>query len=643
MRILFSIILALTPSFLSAQTNISGVINSYYEVVSVDAASDCVELDPLAATGLNINDRVLLIQMQGATMSQLNNATFGTLSLLNGVGAYEIGIVCSVSGTTICFQYDLINTYNQLASPDAKIQLIPIPSYPGDVNVTGTLTGDAWDGDVGGVLIFEAAGDVTLNADIDMSGKGFRGGAVDLSGFGCSFAAVQNDFFYDITTGRGAWKGEGIVPYIAGQEAGAGAQSNGGGGGNDHNTGGGGGANYGSGGQGGTFGNAGFFDCKGNTTGRPGYLLSGFGYTLVNNNIFMGGGGGSGHSNNVGEGEPGANGGGIIIIIADEVNGNGFSIMADGNDALDSGSDGAPGGGAGGAILINSNSFSANALALSAKGGNGGNSSTVGVDCMGPGGGGGGGAIWTFAALGGGTTTDVTAGTNGIVQIAAATPPACNGNTNGATSGIAGLVQTGLDIPEETVNAASCILAPLNLTFQATPKGHHVVLDWQLDNTADYQSFIVERRTLSSAFTDLIEITVDPEQINQGTFDWVDRNVPLGLSTYRLRLVNESGSISHSRQVEVRMELAAAGFDLLPYPNPGAQQEARFIELILPQAGKIDIQISTMEGKSIFHSHNDLPAGIHQLELPIQDLPAGSYLIMGQSNGERVYRKWILY
>lgn len=643
MRFLFPLILALTPYFLSAQTNISGTINSYYEVVSVDATSACVELDPLAAPGLNLNDRVLLIQMQGALMSELNNATFGIISLLNGTGAYEIGVVCSVSGTTVCFQYDLVNTYNQLASPDTKIQLIPIPSYPGDVNVTGTLTGDPWDGDVGGVLIFEAAGDVTLNADIDMSDKGFRGGAVDLSGFACSFVAIQNDYFYDITTGRAARKGEGIASYIATKEAGAGPQSNGGGGGNDHNTGGGGGANYGSGGQGGTRGNTGFFDCKGNSSGGPGYLLSSFGYSLVNNNIFMGGGGGSGHSNNVGEGAAGGNGGGIIIIVADQVDGNGFSIMANGTDAADSGSDGAPGGGAGGAIFINNNTFSANPLTIEASGGDGGDASTIGTDCNGPGGGGGGGAIWTFAALPGGVTTDVNPGQNGVVFNGAGTTASCPGNTNGATSGIAGLVQIGLDIPEETVSGAGCVLAPLNLTFQATAKGHHVVLNWQLDNVADYQSFIVERRTLSSAFTDLTDITIDPEQISQSTFDWIDRNVPVGISNYRLRLVHASGAISHSQQVEVRMELAAAGFDLLPYPNPGSQQEARFIELLLPQAATIDIQLSTLDGKAIFQYQNSLPAGVHQLELPIQDLPAGSYLIMGQSNGVRVYRKWILY
>ena len=47
-----------------------------------------------------------------------------------------------------------------------------------------------------------------LNADIDVSGNGFRGGSVCLAGFGC------NNTNYFLPLGQGGQKGEGIADYV---------------------------------------------------------------------------------------------------------------------------------------------------------------------------------------------------------------------------------------------------------------------------------------------------------------------------------------------------------------------------------------------------------------------------------------------
>lgn len=49
-----------------------------------------------------------------------------------------------------------------------------MPEYA-DANVTTTLTSAEWNGSTGGILVLQADL-LTLNANLDVSGKGFRGG-----------------------------------------------------------------------------------------------------------------------------------------------------------------------------------------------------------------------------------------------------------------------------------------------------------------------------------------------------------------------------------------------------------------------------------------------------------------------------------
>src|ERR1700754_825749 len=111
------------------------------------------------------------------------------------------------------------------------------------------LTCKPWDGRIGGVMIL-IADSLTLNADIDVSGKGFRGGIAqdvpDVTLF------QVTDYISTTNPSYCARRGEGIAGFgIEPQTSGRGAAANGGGGGNNHNAGGGGGSNAGCGGNGG--------------------------------------------------------------------------------------------------------------------------------------------------------------------------------------------------------------------------------------------------------------------------------------------------------------------------------------------------------------------------------------------------------
>lgn len=378
-----------------SQTPISGVINQYTKVVSVDAV-DMVTVNSVAA--FQVKDTVLIIQMKGVEiLDPVDLPNFGFPQHINNAGKYEFLIISVISGNQITFTADLLGNYN----PDGLVQLIKVPSYD-EAKVDGVLTGNVWNPatGTGGVLAFIVNKTLTLEADIDMSAKGFKG-ALTVNGDGlCADTDINsyNDMYFDEASLMAARKGEGSatynsVPALLGTaySKGRGAIFQGGGGGNGHLSGGGGGANIGNGGLGGREANT--CTTPADIGGRGGWHITSYANWASENRIFMGGGGGAGTQSVGFTASNGADGGGIVIILADTilVNIPDVTIRSNGENAsVGAATGGGGGGGAGGAIIVSVDNIGGTGnLHMETKGGNGGV-----VNCTGPGGGGGGGLIW---------------------------------------------------------------------------------------------------------------------------------------------------------------------------------------------------------------------------------------------------------
>ncbi|HVX90757.1 MAG TPA: hypothetical protein VHC20_03965, partial [Candidatus Paceibacterota bacterium] len=144
-----------------AQTNISGVINRYTPVVLIDKCNASVVVRN--SFGFAAGDKVLIIQMKGASIDLTDHSGFGDITAYNNAGNYELATVDEVNGFTLVLHNKLAREYDV----SGLVQVIRVPQYT-NVTVTGTLTAKAWDGQTGGVLAFIASGTVTLNADIDV-------------------------------------------------------------------------------------------------------------------------------------------------------------------------------------------------------------------------------------------------------------------------------------------------------------------------------------------------------------------------------------------------------------------------------------------------------------------------------------------
>ncbi|PTL76944.1 OmpA family protein [Vitiosangium sp. GDMCC 1.1324] len=510
----------------------AGTVLNRYAVLASDASAGATSLELTNATDLDSSlfgplaagDLVLILQMQGAEIDTSDTASYGTVTTLNGAGRYEFAYVGSVSGNTLRLACaGLRNNY----SAAGHVQVVRVPQLTRlTVSDAASVVAQPWDGQRGGVVVLHVQDTTTLMGDIDASGQGFRGGALDNQ----SAAAGQTVLvFASEDPTLGGEKGESIVGNATayaglGGRYGRGAPANGGGGGNSHNAGGGGGANGHNGkawsGQG---------VMSSTVTGAaaweldPAYIANGdaltdssgggrggYTYSSTNQNalavgpnsaawggnnrqevggyggrpldqtpsqrLFLGGGGGAGDGNNSAS-APGANGGGLVLLISNTVGGTGH-IRANGASAantINTHNDAPGGGGGGGTLVVVSGSLSG--VSLEANGGKGGNQLITSAESEGPGGGGGGGFI---AVPDGTVTTSVLGGTGGTTSSSSLTEFPSNGATFGATG------QTG-SVALDALPLAACSPLDLSATLDngqsASVPGSAVTYTFTVSNT----------------------------------------------------------------------------------------------------------------------------------------------------------------
>ncbi len=473
--------------------NAANTVLNRYSALTVNAAAgqttltinNVSELDATSAGygPLAIGDELMVIQMRGATIDSANLSTYGSVTALGNAGLYEFVNVAAINGNIITITSADCGGLKNSYAIAGKAQVVRVPQPQAlVVNAGASITATPWNGTVGGVVAIHVGGTATLNGNgIDVSGVGFRGGAIDSGTSNGNVAA-----FRSTVSGDGGEKGEGIAgdgttyDTLSGR-FGKGAPANGGGGGNGTNAGGGGGAN---GNNGNAYTGAGVMDntvtgaaawsldpegsplANSSGGGRGGYtqstsaenaLVTGTnsvqwggdrrrnnggrgGHPLVNDpatRLFMGGGGGAGDGSGGGAGA-GGNGGGIVVLVAQTVTGS-ATIKANGGsgNATTTGK-GPGGGGGGGSIVVRAGSLSG--IGAQANGGFGGNQVFANVEAEGPGGGGGGGFIAVAGgSLGSATATGAAGGTTTSTSL---TEFPVNGATKGADGQTNGAVTT---------------------------------------------------------------------------------------------------------------------------------------------------------------------------------------------------------
>lgn len=272
-----------------------------------------------------------------------------------GVGQWEVALIVSGGGTaSLTLSKPLVYTYTDSGSSQA--QAIKINEYTDVIIQTGTWSPAAWDGNVGGGLIFAAKGTITPTGTISANALGYVGGAQ----FQCT-NNTDTAFCGEGTVGASVRKNSSDTS-ANGNSGGAGMR-----GATGNKNGAGGGASYGSVGTDG-----------GGDSPRQGLVGNTVGVNTLQT-LFMGGSGGGGVFDNTGGtgfGGNGGNGAGFVVIYAKRIT-TINSIVANGDNGQNwSGTAQNTGGGAGagGSVLICASIVDIGTDKISVIGGTGGTS-----------------------------------------------------------------------------------------------------------------------------------------------------------------------------------------------------------------------------------------------------------------------------
>ncbi len=603
---------AVSETAFGQTTNISGVVNSYFKIIDVIPAKNCVRVsDP---SGLSQNDKVMLVQMKGATINTTNNSSFGDVTSINNAGNYEINQVCRINEDSVFFSFTILNDY----TPTGKVQLVRMPVFTNAI-VTDSLKAAPWDNatGLGGVLAIQVVGELTLNAPVSALGAGFKGGSFVTSSGDCSTFFPANGFYYNANNSspqNGAFKGEGVYEITANnQSGGRGALANGGGGGNNHNNGGGGGANLTAGGAGG--GNSSSVGCQGNYNGQGGKALN----AASGQKIYLGGGGGAGHANNTTVSTGGGNGGGIIFIQSGTIVGNDQKIISNGKSGGNTTGDGASGGGAGGTIIISASTYTGN-LAIEANGGQGGNEDNELINgrCYGGGGGGSGGTIYfnnvppVIYIVNGGTAGSITNSLN------------CSSLINGIP-GDAGQSFTNYNFNASTTLANFCgIILPVKLiSFTAKNISDQTNIRWEVNNIDEIEKFEVEHSLKGMSWKNIHTV----QSNGSSNYQYLYKNNHAGYHFYRLKIYKKNGAWDYSNIVKV---LIGKLNTFSVYPNPA--NESVYISGDFKPFSII--QLIDISGKTILTQKIMYHKTIQRV--PITEIPPGTYLLKLEDQVQKI-------
>ncbi|WP_157974379.1 T9SS type A sorting domain-containing protein [Lewinella sp. IMCC34183] len=183
---------------------------------------------------------------------------------------------------------------------------------------------------------------------------------------------------------------------------------------------------------------------------------------------------------------------------------------------------------------------------------------------------------------------------------------------------------------------AALVVLPVELLyFTAVPERTSVTLRWRTASEANNDRFIVERSADGHPFTAIGTVRGQGNSQVAVDYSFVDASPITGTTYYRLRQIDLDGTESFSQVVAVAAAGAATTLQLQTYPNPFTTTIA--VAVTAPGAKSARLQLVDLQGRVVLARSVVLNKGLNQVEVDVQQLASGMYML--QLTGEGVSAK----
>ena len=177
------------------------------------------------------------------------------------------------------------------------------------------------------------------------------------------------------------------------------------------------------------------------------------------------------------------------------------------------------------------------------------------------------------------------------------------------------------DVAVQATTVCSAVLPVQFLSFTGTYNNGSVLLNWQIANEINTQSFTVERSTDGGSRYSAAGMVA---AFGSGSYaySFIDRNLPGGTLLYRIRTTDTDGRESYSNSVVISLPLVTTA---VVYPSPAKGKVT--VRLSLSKAVPLQVAVMTVTGQTVLQQTVAGSAGIFSQTLDVSKLPAGVYLI----------------
>ncbi|MFT3982246.1 MAG: M1 family aminopeptidase [Ferruginibacter sp.] len=173
-----------------------------------------------------------------------------------------------------------------------------------------------------------------------------------------------------------------------------------------------------------------------------------------------------------------------------------------------------------------------------------------------------------------------------------------------------------------TKDATLTLLATKIAEFSAKKENKDARLYWSIDQSFDYNAFEIERSLNGTTFEKIGTQTAAQNTTNARSFYHTDRNMPIGIVYYRIKIIERDGSSFYTKVAVVNNKQTAV-FEV----NPNPAIDNMFISHNDSKTIIANIRIVDAAGKLVktFTKQSLLPGA--KLAVNVKDMPPGIYYV----------------